>query len=62
MQVNRHLLKNSPVYSINNTETLVKLIHVYKTDKGLCFTAEIVNGADKGKWTTVFKKNIKVFK
>ena len=56
--INKHLLKNSPSYKVKNTDYKVKLLKVYKTNDGLCFTAEILDGTHKTKWTSVNKKDL----
>ena len=42
--VNKHLLKNSPLYVANGY--VVKLMRVVNTDAGLHFTAEIMDGSN----------------
>lgn len=56
--VNKHLMKEFPVYNVMNQSYKVKLLKVIKTSGGLVFTAEIMNGKHKGKWTTVNKKDL----
>lgn len=60
MTINRHFIKTSPTYQVNGDK--VKLLKVLKTNQGLVFTAEILDGNDKGKWTTVNKKDLKLIK
>ena len=65
MKVNRHLLKTEPLYNVKFKHDVlyaVKLVKAYKTDNGLHFTAEIVKGDDKGKLTTVAKKDLTIIK
>lgn len=58
--INKHLMKEFPVYNVTNQSYKVKLLRAIKTSEGLVFTAEIMSGENKGKWTTVNKKNLKV--
>jgi hypothetical protein len=44
MTINRHLIKTNPVYQANGDK--VKLLKVIKTNQGLVFTAEILDGND----------------
>lgn len=58
--INKHLMKQFPVYNVINQSYKVKLLKAIKTDKGLSFTAEIMSGENKGKWTTVNKKDLRI--
>ena len=58
--INKHLMKEFPVYSVLNQSYKVKLLKAIKTREGLVFTAQIMNGEHKGKWTTVNKKDLKI--
>jgi hypothetical protein len=60
IMINKHLMKEFPVYSVANQSYKVKLLKAIKTSVGLVFTAEIMNGRHKGKWTTVNKKDLKI--
>lgn len=56
--INKHLTKTFPVYNLKNQNYQVKLLKAIKTNQGIVFTAEITNGEDSGKWTTVNKKDL----
>lgn len=58
--INKHLIKEFPVYSVLNQSYKVKLLKAIRTREGLSFTAQIMNGEHKGKWTTVNKKDLKI--
>lgn len=58
--LNKHLIKQFPVYSVMNQRYKVKLLKVIRTNEGIVFTAEIMDGKHKGKWTTVNKKDLKI--
>ncbi len=62
MRINKHLLKTTPLYEIKKTSDIGKIIQVNKTDKGLLFTFEIMQGESLGKWTSVLKNEIKKVK
>lgn len=62
MKLNKHLLKKEPVYKVKDQDYKVVLNHVFKTDRGLCFNAEIIDGEHKGKWTSVLKKDLTLVK
>jgi len=57
MFVNKHLLKKKPLYIASGY--IIKLLRAFNTDKGLMFTAEIMEGEYKGLWTTVYKNDTK---
>jgi hypothetical protein len=58
--INKHLTKTTPIYSVKNQDYSVKLLKAVKTNHGIVFTAEIVDGSDAGKWTSVYKKDLKI--
>lgn len=58
LKVNHHLTKTYPQYKVLGKRYKVKLLQVRSANSGLVFTAEILNGKDKGKWTTVCKNNL----
>jgi hypothetical protein len=58
--INKHLMKEFPVYTVMNQSYKIKLLKAIKTSDGLVFTAEIINGEHKGKWTTVNKDDLKI--
>ena len=62
MRINKHLLKSTPIYQIKKTLDIGKIVQVNKTDKGLLFTFEIMQGESQGKWTSVLKSEIKKVK
>ncbi len=61
MRLNRHLTKNFPLYK-TETNQIVKLVKAFKTSQGLAFTAEIMVGTDKSKWTQVLKSELRKVK
>ncbi len=58
MSIKGHLFKTRPLYQDGKGQ-IVKLLKVYKTDDGLCFTTQIMTGEHKGKWTQAFKNELK---
>lgn len=60
IMLNKHLTKQFPVHSVINQQYKVKLLKAIRTNEGIVFTAEIMNGKHKGKWTTVNKKDLKI--
>jgi hypothetical protein len=56
--INKHLTKTTPVYSVKNQNYSVKLLKAIKTNQGIIFTAEIMDGSNTGKWTSVYKKDL----
>lgn len=61
LKVSRHLMKNSPLY-IDQNGLIVKLLHVYKTNKGLAFATEVMRGEHKGKCSNSYKTELKIYK
>lgn len=62
MKINKHLMKKTPQYKVKGKDYSVKLTVVVKTRDGLSFSAEIMDGEHKGKWTTVNKSQLELMK
>lgn len=60
LTVNHHLLKENPLYT-DKRGKVVKLLKVLKTNKGLCFTTEIMKGDSKGFWSQAYKNELKIY-
>lgn len=61
LYVNKHLIKRWPLY-IDQYGRCVKLVRVNKTDDGLDFTTQIVEGIHEGKLSGSSKKDLTLMK